>query len=145
MDISSLLSSVEQSYDANTSSSSATSASSDQADFKSMTVGQFRDITDQLASDGKLTDLQQMALISTGLQDNNAYDKSYQPYEEGLSYTRSDTNTYDFLNIVNDYAACDVARATQSGENIFQSIGTLLQSNESKDEATAASSVNLSA
>ena len=151
MDISSLLSTIEISCSADLSSSSSTSgasSSSSSVDFSCMTISQIRDITDKLAIEGKLTDLQQIELICNGLQDYNATDKSYQPDTDGVGYSRSDTNTYNISDMISGYAEFDSDTGNVSGANIFKGIEQALQNyanNSDSSSSTSSSSVSASA
>jgi hypothetical protein len=81
-----------------------------------------------MATSGQLDAQQQMALIGGGLQDPNAYDPSYQPTGSiQVGYSRSDTGTYDMVNLMDGAAA--MASSPQTAAS-YQSIAQAFQENE---------------
>ncbi len=114
---------------------------SSSADADSMSIGEIRDLTDQMALAGKLTGVQQLALIGDGLQDLNAANPSNQP-SDGIGYSRTDTGTYDFVGMMN--SAAEFARASDNSQSAstYQGIANAVQAYE---QVSATSTVKVSA
>jgi hypothetical protein len=104
-----------------TDSSDALPAWSDE-----MTISQIRDNVDAMATSGQLTGKQQMALIDAGLQDLNAYDKSYQPSDPSVGLNRQTSGTFDPAAIMlqkstfaTEHGGNDLAKVEMSLASIF--------------------------
>lgn len=138
MDISSILSEVASNYQSTLASGSAADASSSSFDFKHITIGQIRDITDKMAIDGKLTAFEQLALILNGMQDMDASDPSYQPAgQEG--YSRADTATYDIVAMMNSSANFADSVGNFHSANTYKGAADAIQQYENEISAASAS------
>jgi hypothetical protein len=125
MDISSILSTVESAYDSSSSTSGGTTSSSSSVDFSAMTISQIRDMTDEMVSNGKLNDLQVVALSSYGLMDETVTGEG-----PSMGYTRADTGTYNVVNILNSIANFDRSAGDTQDAATFTGTAQAIQAYE---------------
>lgn len=136
-DLSAILNTVAADWQSD-QSAGATGTQSTALDFKSMTVSQFRDVTDQLDREGKLTTEEDLALIGDGLRDLNLDDLSYQP-ASNTGYNRSDTSTYNFIGMMSGAAEFSASMGNTQMANVYQGItNILLKEEESVDNNSSA-------
>jgi hypothetical protein len=130
-------------YTSSLSTSSAISTSSSSLDFSHMTIAQIRDMTDKMELEGKLTDMEELELVGNGLMDLNPYDLSYQPDSDGIGYSRSDTGTYNVVNMLDGAArfaaSLDNAQSASSLSGAAEAIQQYEESQvaDTKDSSTA--------
>jgi hypothetical protein len=109
---------------------SSSSASPSSLDGSNMTISQIRDITDQMAINGQLTSMQDLHLEVNGLMDLNPADPSYQPDMGGVGYSRSDTGTYNFSDMMNGEAAFDASQGFTQNASAERGIAQAFQEYE---------------
>lgn len=117
-------------YETSSKPASAQATGSSTTDFQDMTVSQIRDMTDQMALGGKLTGLQQLALIGDGLQDLEASNPAYQS-NDGTGYSRTDAGTYDFVGMMNSAAEFAQEQHNSQTASVYQGIADAVQQYES--------------
>ncbi|AXC14723.1 hypothetical protein ACPOL_5475 [Acidisarcina polymorpha] len=90
------------------------------------TVSEIRDKVDGLATSGKLTTLQQVALIASGFQDLNANDPSYQPTGQ-TGYTRATSGNIDFTGTLQSIGDFDAAHGDLTDAAKFTGLADLFK------------------
>ncbi|MDR3723957.1 MAG: hypothetical protein P4K83_05645 [Terracidiphilus sp.] len=141
----SLTTSYPPSTRATTSSSFATTSDSGSYNLHDMTIGQIRDMTDQMATDGKLDPMQWATLQVSGWMDQNPSDPA--SGQAGLASSgrgvngiasRSDTQTYDVVSTLEGAAQFEQAHGNTQGATEYQKLLNTFESSNSQEKTVSA-------
>lgn len=128
-----------------TSTSSATTSDSGSYNLHDMTISQIRDMTDQMATDGKLDPMQWATLQVSGWMDQNPSDPasgqaglaSFGVGANGIA-SRSDTQTYDVVSTLEEAAQFEQAHGNTQGATEYKNLLNAFESSNSQRKTVSA-------
>ena len=118
-----------------------TAQQSGQTDFEHMTVSQIRDMTDQMASEGRLDPLQQISLANAGLMDGQTSNSGTDT--TGPVFTRDDPGTYNLVDMMDGSATLSAYMGDNQLANLFNGIANAVQKYEATEGAAPTTSVKV--